>query len=239
MGDEQKTRQILYNLLGNAIKFTESGGITVVINYQSTETNLGELIVSIKDTGIGISEQQQGKLFSAFSQVDSSSTRKQGGTGLGLAIVKSMVTLLGGEITLKSAEGLGSEFKFNIPFKLTSAESANAPDRPLIALYGNPLTANQLTSLGYSVELIDAEMHSVLQQQTDLASKYKLLLLTSDYPGQALFWSQYISSSPPIAYYSQMVEDSSPVADVFKKIPIIDSSLNILEIINQIDSISR
>lgn len=109
-GDENRLQQILYNLIGNAIKFTEKGKVTV-----SAKTTDAFLSVSIKDTGIGISPENQGRIFESFEQEDGSTSRNYGGTGLGLAITKKLVELHGGAVQLVSEVGKGSEFIFTLP----------------------------------------------------------------------------------------------------------------------------
>ncbi len=110
--DEQRLRQILANLVNNAMKFTESGGITIDIALSDTDHE--KLQFSVSDTGIGIPENSQAKIFDSFTQVDSSTTRKYGGTGLGLAICKRFIDLMGGEIWVVSEPGEGSTFSFTI-----------------------------------------------------------------------------------------------------------------------------
>jgi len=111
-GDPLRVGQVLINLVINAIKFTEKGEITVDI--KECDNNL---CFSIKDTGIGMNHTQIDKLFSSFSQADTSTTRKYGGTGLGLSISKQLIELMGGDIDVKSEVNIGSEFTFNIPLK--------------------------------------------------------------------------------------------------------------------------
>ena len=110
-GDSVRCSQVLANLVSNAVKFTESGSIEVSISRQE---NSDFVDFSIKDTGIGITEEQQKKLFSTFVQADDSTTRKYGGSGLGLVICKNLVRLMGGEISLQSQQGKGCTFKFSI-----------------------------------------------------------------------------------------------------------------------------
>lgn len=113
--DESQIRQILNNLIGNAIKFTEKGYIKVIIDIQNITTSEVDLIIEVIDTGIGIKPDFQSKIFDDFTQQDDQDNRRYGGTGLGLGIVKKLVTLMEGEITLKSAPGEGSTFKVIFP----------------------------------------------------------------------------------------------------------------------------
>jgi PAS domain S-box-containing protein len=117
LGDPMRLRQIIVNLVGNAVKFTEQGVIEVAVSVESHRGELYGLSVIVRDTGIGISPEAQAHIFAAFSQADGSTTRKYGGTGLGLAIVKQLVTLMGGHIKLQSAPGEGSTFTFSVYFK--------------------------------------------------------------------------------------------------------------------------
>ena len=114
-GDELRLRQVLTNLVGNAIKFTEQGEIFIGVRLIETGAD-GALTLGfeVRDTGIGIPENKQQRLFKAFSQVDSSTTRKYGGSGLGLAISEQLVRLMGGSIAVKSEPGAGSTFSFTI-----------------------------------------------------------------------------------------------------------------------------
>ncbi len=123
-GDPLRLSQILINLGNNAIKFTEQG--TVIIHSvleQSNDPQYIKIHFTIEDTGIGINEQQQEKLFKSFSQADSSTTRKYGGTGLGLSISKNLAQLLGGDIWVKSTPDVGSNFHFTVQFKQSNEQS--------------------------------------------------------------------------------------------------------------------
>jgi len=111
-GDEFRLGQILLNLIGNAIKFTEDGGIEISLHLEEES-----LVFKVKDTGIGIPEERLESVFDAFSQADSSTTRKYGGTGLGLAISKGIIELMGGLINVQSQLGKGSIFTFSLPMK--------------------------------------------------------------------------------------------------------------------------
>jgi len=134
-GDPSRLRQILINLSGNAIKFTERGEIAVRAALIS-ETDEDALIrFSVRDTGIGIPEEKQGALFEKFTQVDGSATRKYGGTGLGLAISRQLVRMMGGHIGVDSSQGRGSEFWFTVRLG-KAARSKQTPLRPRADMAG-------------------------------------------------------------------------------------------------------
>jgi len=115
-GDEVRLRQVLSNLLSNALKFTDKGGVTAKVRREGDQ-----LVFTVSDTGIGISAEQAPRLFERFVQADASTTRRFGGTGLGLAICREIVKLLGGEISLTSASGEGSCFTFKVPMRSVPA----------------------------------------------------------------------------------------------------------------------
>jgi PAS domain S-box-containing protein len=114
LGDTTRLRQILLNLLSNAIKFTGEGEIALRMRCEGLTDDRVKLLVSVSDTGIGIPAERVKKLFEPFTQVDASTTRKYGGTGLGLAIVRRLVTMMGGEVTIESVEGVGTTIHFSI-----------------------------------------------------------------------------------------------------------------------------
>lgn len=114
-GDPTRLRQVLTNLVSNAIKFTDRGAIAIQVNKRSESRTHAELLFAVRDTGIGISPEGQKKLFQEFSQADNSTTRTFGGTGLGLSICKRIVDLMGGQIGVKSEVGKGSVFWFTVP----------------------------------------------------------------------------------------------------------------------------
>jgi CheY-like chemotaxis protein len=129
LGDPVRLRQILLNLAGNAVKFTEQGSVHIHARLESDPADaVCRLHFTVVDTGIGIPAAKQGLLFTSFSQVDSSPTRRHGGTGLGLAISRQLVELMGGTIGLESTEGCGSRFWFALPFQRVSAP---VPIRPV------------------------------------------------------------------------------------------------------------
>jgi len=123
IGDPLRIKQILINLINNAVKFTTDGGITVYCKLVSLVNKTIEIKINVIDTGIGISPEVKGKLFKSFTQADASTTRKYGGTGLGLAISKSLTKMMNGEIGVDSVEGKGATFWFTIKLKTTSEES--------------------------------------------------------------------------------------------------------------------
>ncbi|MEP6671301.1 MAG: response regulator [Chthoniobacter sp.] len=122
-GDAHRLRQIVVNLVGNALKFTEQGEVTVLVEVLDPQDPQLKLRFAVSDTGIGIPPEAQARIFNAFSQADSSTTRRFGGSGLGLAITSQLVTMMGGEISVRSEVERGSTFEFTATF-------ARQPDRP-------------------------------------------------------------------------------------------------------------
>lgn len=130
-GDATRLRQVLFNLVGNAIKFTAEGEILISISRVEIDNNIATLEFSIKDTGIGITDSQITKIFDAFAQADSSINRRFGGSGLGLAICSKLVQLMGGNIGVKSTPGIGSVFTFSVQMTVVSQhqpEDIHIPD---------------------------------------------------------------------------------------------------------------
>ena len=160
--DPDRVRQVLLNLIGNAVKFTDAGTVTLSAAYDVSSQRLR---VSVRDTGAGMDAEQQSRLFQRFSQVDGSSTRRHGGTGLGLAICRGLVTAMGGVIELTSVVGQGSVFTLDIPAEVCATPEANgaihAPDgisglRVLLA-DDNPLNRELAKSIltPFGVEVTD------------------------------------------------------------------------------------
>jgi signal transduction histidine kinase len=115
-GDERRLTQVLLNLVGNAIKFTDTGSVTI-----SAVAREGRFKLAVRDTGPGIAPADQARIFEEFQQVDNSSTRKKGGTGLGLAISRKIVEMHGGSIAVESELGAGATFRIDLPIRIEDA----------------------------------------------------------------------------------------------------------------------
>lgn len=136
IGDVTRLRQILVNLVGNAVKFTESGEVVVLGNGRALDKTAWELHITVRDTGIGIPTDRMNRLFHAFTQVDTSTTRQYGGTGLGLVISKHLIEIMGGKIWVESAIGEGSLFHFTIQVEVapTQIDTLLLHEQPQLAL---------------------------------------------------------------------------------------------------------
>jgi signal transduction histidine kinase/ActR/RegA family two-component response regulator len=136
IGDQGRWRQIVMNLVGNAIKFTAQGEVVVRVELGAWHSSGDTIHVSVTDTGIGIQAEHQVAIFDSFAQADASTTRKFGGTGLGLAIASQLTRLMGGRIWVKSVSGLGSAFHVEIPFHLPPVEGLASPQVLVLAQPG-------------------------------------------------------------------------------------------------------
>lgn len=190
--DEGRLKQVVLNLIGNAIKFTESGKITIYTRIQKTENDSGKLCIRVEDTGIGISEKNIEKLFKPFSQVDSGLNRKYSGMGLGLAISRSFIEAMGGEINCSSTEGEGSAFWFEVPILLKGQKDESEPltssfDHTLVShdsesvllvddeRVNRELGASMIRSLGYNVVCAKDGFEAL-----DLSGKFEFGLILMD-----------------------------------------------------------
>lgn len=133
IGDPARLRQVLINLVGNAVKFTSHGEVAIVVEPEEVTEDVIWLSFSVSDTGVGIPSEKQRSIFEAFTQVDGSTTRRYGGTGLGLTISTKLVEMMGGELHLESELGTGSRFYFSIPFGRVTQQSDKVTAAPPLA----------------------------------------------------------------------------------------------------------
>jgi signal transduction histidine kinase/ActR/RegA family two-component response regulator len=127
IGDQVRVRQIIFNLVGNALKFTHEGKIEIRVEPGEVNENIGQFHVEVEDTGIGIEPQFMENIFKKFTQADASDTRKYGGTGLGLSITRQLVEIMGGSINVDSTPGQGSIFRINLPLTLDTESGLTVP----------------------------------------------------------------------------------------------------------------
>jgi PAS domain S-box-containing protein len=193
-GDPLRLGQVLNNLVGNAVKFTERGEIHIMVKMNKIEDGKIWLQFSVRDTGIGITEEQIERLFHAFSQADSSTTRKFGGTGLGLAISKRLVEMMGGELGVESMQGQGSTFHFNVPLQPAHSE---IPLRQIHVLHGMKtlvvddqdaslqIMDHILNSWSFDVTLVNSgeEGLQAIKQAAQSGHPFELLLVDWKMPG--------------------------------------------------------
>jgi CheY-like chemotaxis protein/nitrogen-specific signal transduction histidine kinase len=149
IGDPMRLRQILVNLIGNAIKSTASGEITINVQYKGETEKGHDLLFSVTDTGIGISKEGAERLFKAFQQVDTSTTRRYGGTGLGLVISQRLAEFMGGTLWVESEPGLGSSFFFSVNMEAAAAAVPDhqSPDSSVLLSHSILIVDDSLTNL--------------------------------------------------------------------------------------------
>ena len=234
-GDPGRLRQVLLNLVGNAVKFTDTGEVTVSVTCVEASATDTVLHFAITDTGIGIPAEAQHKLFRAFTQVDGSTTRKYGGTGLGLAISKRLVTMMGGAIGVESTPGQGSTFWFTVRFPVCPSARHASPRRALhglriLVVDDNATNRTYLTSLlsawGAHVDSTADGPGTLAQLQAAIreACPYDVALLDSQMPDvDGMTLAHTIKAAPPLAPVSlilltpigQRVPHSAAVEEVF------------------------
>ena len=196
-GDPTRLRQVVVNLIGNAVKFTTRGEVEVRVHCEEESEQHATLKFSVRDTGIGVAPDKQGKIFEAFTQADGSMTRHYGGTGLGLAICSRLVDLMGGSIWVESEPGAGSTFQFRLQFLLQK----NVPDarlgievRSLLGLRvlvvdDNMTNRTILQELTSSWEMVPtlcdngAEALEILEEAYQQGRPFSLVILDSQMPG--------------------------------------------------------
>ena len=197
MGDPSRIKQILNNLIGNAIKFTERGGVGIRVMHMETREGWIHLRFEVRDTGIGIPSDRLDRLFKSFSQVDTSTTKKYGGTGLGLAISKRLVEMMQGEIGVESTDGRGSTFWFILKVKQSHSPIAKAYQKPptdqfqhlrVMLVDDNDITrdtlAKQLISWGAKVESLSSGPMVIdrLRQAIRADKPFQLVLIDEKMP---------------------------------------------------------
>ena len=195
VGDPLRLGQILVNLGNNAVKFTSEGEVVISVNAVEQNDEQVKLLFSVRDTGIGMSREQQVKLFQSFGQADSSTTRKFGGTGLGLAICKRLTELMGGEIWSESDEGVGSTFSFTLSFtkqqgEVTKRRELSNGIRGLRVLVvddnesARQILSNMLMAMRFRVDVAESG-EQALQQMEQIADDepYRLMLMDWKMPG--------------------------------------------------------
>ncbi len=195
VGDPTRLRQVLLNLLGNAIKFTAEGEVSLKVDRDTDSTAPTALRFSVADTGIGIASDKLGRVFERFTQADSSTTRRFGGSGLGLTISKRLVELMGGQIGVTSTPGQGSVFAFSVPFEVwtaanrpVSAPVGHGPDAPLPSLrilMAEDSPDNCTIALAYLEDtpyLIDVAETGLIACEMFKAGHYDLVLMDRQMP---------------------------------------------------------
>ena len=189
IGDALRLEQVLLNLTGNAIKFTERGEVEVKVELEAEQDGMATLLFRVRDTGIGIPPEQQANIFNAFSQADSSTSRRFGGTGLGLTISRRLVNLMGGEIGVTSELGKGSEFWFRVRLEQVERPEALSERLQHISLLiadDNQVTRDALSmtvgSLGWQSRVVESgeqALHHLLRQ----GERFDVILLDWIMPG--------------------------------------------------------
>jgi PAS domain S-box-containing protein len=159
-GDPTRLRQVLTNLLANAVKFTERGAVHLLVRLRARDAARARVVFQVRDTGIGIPPEARNVIFEPFRQADGSTTRRYGGTGLGLAIVREILERMGSRVELESTVGVGSVFRFTLMLPIAGATVLSRPD-PAASLH--PL-ARKLTTDASSARLLIAEDNSVNQR---------------------------------------------------------------------------
>ncbi len=191
LGDSLRLGQVLINLAGNAIKFTERGEVAVRIEQQPSDSpDRVVLRFAVNDTGIGIPPNEQTRIFQSFSQADTSTTRRFGGTGLGLTISSRLVELMGGRLQVESTPGQGSEFSFTLAFATSNSNDCVIPalahQRVLVAddnASARTVLADTVLSLGWQVDTVESGAQAIVKACEPGAPAYDIFLLDWRMPG--------------------------------------------------------
>ena len=218
IGDPLRLRQVLINLIGNAIKFTEQGEVLVSVDRVSAPDEPLRLRFSVRDTGIGIAKDKLPALFAAFSQADSSTARKYGGSGLGLAIVKRLVNLMLGEVTLASELGKGSVFSFTSPFELQPDAPASVQWPDLMQVPALIVDGNR-TERAMLLQLLSGHGASVSEASSNEAALTAMTqAVSAGHPPRLVLLDDRIASSEADALEHLTVEASSCGASIITMI---------------------
>ncbi|NVM78259.1 signal transduction histidine kinase/ligand-binding sensor domain-containing protein/DNA-binding response OmpR family regulator/HPt (histidine-containing phosphotransfer) domain-containing protein [Duganella sp. SG902] len=247
LGDPLRLGQILVNLVGNALKFTARGHIELRVELDAatpTVTPGGPLVLrfTVEDSGLGISQEQQARLFQAFAQADASTTRLYGGTGLGLAISQQLVRKMGGEIKVDSEPGVGSGFSFTVHLQAAAEQTAVLPVVPIAAQGKRVLVADdceatrhmlktQLSLMGLKARTVASGAAAVAAMQLD---SYDLLLIDADMPDlDGIDTLRRIAADPELASVPAVLmvtayarEHSSETAEQTRRMPFLDKPTN-------------
>ncbi|MFT7243281.1 MAG: two-component system sensor histidine kinase/response regulator [Candidatus Azotimanducaceae bacterium] len=201
VGDPHRFKQILINLIGNAIKFTESGEILIRVCTALTEVGAVDVTCSISDTGVGIAADQAGHLFEAFSQADTSTTRKFGGTGLGLSITRQIIEQMNGTIRIESVEGEGATFVVEILMPAGSEVSVLEKHKPLIV-------GKKILMLGGSSNLMDGteKLFRSWQAEVDTTSDIDEVMLRVEQKSLDILMLDHDAFPLSIQYLSDVLE---------------------------------
>ena len=229
LGDPGRLRQILVNLLGNAVKFTESGEVSLTVVDAHRQAEGLKVHIAVSDTGMGISPEWQGRIFDAFVQADGSHTRRQGGTGLGLSICSRLVGLMGGAMWLDSIPGEGSTFHFTVNLAVPAAPGADDRIPELESLRGLPVLVvdDNATNRRIVLETLDGwgmepvlagsgpEALAILRGQPPDGDRFALLLVDAHMPDMDGFaLSALVQEDPTLAVPQIMMLSSLDIGSI-------------------------
>ena len=228
LGDPVRLRQILLNLAGNAVKFSEAGAresrLTRRVNVRAEAAEDGRLSLSVEDFGIGMSAEAAGNLFKPFSQADSSTTRRFGGTGLGLSICKNLTDLMGGEIGVDSVEGEGSVFRVALPLEAPDTTSPDVRDAMagITVDIASPYPADAVIAEAY-LRHFGAEVSHFDPDQAFWESMADVVVVDDDWPGQSMADIAAELSGRPVVFLTGADSPSAPLdesVDAIRRAPM-------------------
>jgi len=195
LGDPTRIRQILVNLIGNALKFTEAGNVTIDARWHLADIDRLWFECDVSDTGIGIAPERLDSMFDAFQQADTSTSRRFGGTGLGLSIARTFVQKMGGELIARSTEGEGSHFTFTIPLDISEDKTpqpveqlpalGKRPNKPLLLVEDNPVNQMVIEGMLHSFDMqvdIAASGEQAMQLLISQPERYSVILMDIHLP---------------------------------------------------------